>query len=519
MSNLFDNVPDGLFTLLAAKNKRIYFHALMVLRSCYQQELRIRRADLVAYLIHQMEDELYQWSVDAEAEEGSAAERDHDDTLARDHASAPGLAPHRSAGADADSLVEEVGMNTLSGRAHALIRRLTQTGWLEVVPDDTSLGEQLLVPEYASLLLEAFERIVNPTEKPYNSYVYGTYSALKTANEEREYMFQALQSAYDNTRALLESLKGLLHNMHKFYQNLQKQTAVRDLLAEHFDEYQVTVAAKTYHPLKTVDSVHRFRPRILQILRDWLIDEEVLTQIAQAAGAASASAAAATGPAERGDLDRYAEVRYEAIRMMQFILDSFESMDSLLREIDRRNTSYNRASVERIQYLLNTDRDLKGKLVAILRHAPKLERAHESKLAHAMADLPVFQVRTADPDALYTEKKKRLRGAPQPLNLKETTPAVLFAAEAEQLMERANSILSDEQVIRFILRQMSADGVLRSQDMKLLDIEDYLRTLVAVIKSDEASFPFDLEWDEEEHAVLVNGYRIPAMRFMKREVV
>lgn len=494
-------VPEGLFSLLAAKNKRIYFRALMVLRSCYQQELRIHRADLVAYLMHQMEDELYQWSLDGDGPEGPGLE-----TVG---ATDP-LASTSSHGFDTspNSLNPEFSaeMNTLSGRAHALIRRLIQTGWLEAMADDASLDELLLVPEYASQLLEVFDQIVHPEVKKYNSYVYATYSALRTANEEREYMFQALQSAYDNTRALLESLKGLLHNIHKFYQNLQKQTEVRHLLAEHFDEYQVLVAAKTYHPLKTVDSVHRFRPRILEVLRNWLIDEEVLTSIASSM--------------DSGDSPtRTNELRYEAIRMMQFIIDSFASMDSILREIDRRNTSYNRASVERIQYLLNTDRDLKGKLVSILRQAPRLEDTEPSRLVREMSRLPVYQVRTADPDALYTERKRRLRGTPQPLNLQETTPAVLFAAEAEQLMERAQSLLSDEQIIAFLLRQMSADGVLEAKDMTLNDVEDYLRTLVAVIKSDEASFPFDLEWDEDGHAVLVNGYGIPAMRFLKTGVV
>lgn len=506
--SLFDIVKPDFFSLLASKNKRIYFRALMVLQSCYQQELQIRRTDLVAYLMHQMEEELYQWSMDAEETEGT---EDAGTFQVGGTAETTGgrltLSANRAANAQ-NWDVSEADLNTLSGRAHALVRRLVQTGWLEVMPDESSLDELLLVPDYASQLLEVFDRIVHPEEKKYNAYVYATYSSLRTANEEREYMYQALQSAYDNTRALLESLKGLLHNIHKFYQNLQKQTEVRHLLAEHFDEYQVLVATKTYHPLKTVDSVHRFRPRILDMLRNWLTDEEVLSQIVL-----SMNPGGGDGEA-RSD-----EARYEAIRRMQFIIDSFDSMDSILREIDRRNTSYNRASVERIQYLLNSDRDLKGKLVSILRRAPKLEVATPSRLGVEMARLPVYQVRTADPDALYTERQRRVRGKPQPLNLHEETPAALFAAEAEQLMERAQSLLSDEQIIRFLLQQMSDNGVLETKDMHLNDVEDYLRTLVAVIKSDEASFPFDLEWDEGTHTVMVNGYGIPAMRFLKTGVV
>jgi hypothetical protein len=335
----------------------------------------------------------------------------------------------------------------------------------------------------------------------YNSYVYATYSSLKTANEEREYMFQALQSAYDNTKLLLDSLRSLLHNIHRFYQSLQDRNEIRELLAEHFDEYQVMVAAKTYHPLKTVDSVHRFRPRILQILRDWLVDDEVLTQIVQSM------------PTGYGGDD--GERRYEAIRMMQFILDSFESMDAMLSEIDRRNTNYSRASVERIQYLLNTDRSVKGKLIEILKRVPKLDSDEPSPLVDEMSKLPIYQVRSVDPDGLYTEKTRRVKEKPQPLKLTGTVSEAEFAREAEELVERATSLFSDEEIIRFILNQMSADGVLQSKDLSLKEVEDYLRTLIAVIKSDEAAFPFRVEWDGGSEFVLVDGYRIPVMAFVR----
>lgn len=52
--------------------------------------------------------------------------------------------------------------------------------------------------------------------------------------------------------------------------------------------------------------------------------------------------------------------RDEVIRMITYIMDQYEKMDGLLREIDRKNASYTRASVERTQYLLNIKGILKG---------------------------------------------------------------------------------------------------------------------------------------------------------------
>lgn len=119
--------------------------------------------------------------------------------------------------------------------------------------------------------------IAEDKPKEYNSLVYATYSNLSKANEERDdYLGDALLAAYSLTDRLVDSLKSLLNNMRSYYLTLQEQEEVRQVLHEHFDRYQVLVSDKIYHPLKTFDSVPRFRTRILTILREWLLDGELL---------------------------------------------------------------------------------------------------------------------------------------------------------------------------------------------------------------------------------------------------
>lgn len=384
-----------------------------------------------------------------------------------------------------------------------MVRRFVDTGWLLAVADASAVEETLLVPPYASVLLDAFHSIVEPVQQRYNAFVYSVYSNLRTANEERDVMLQALQSAHDNTVALRESLRSLLHNIHVYYQNLHMRQEIRELLSEHFDGYQLSVAMATYHPLKTFDSVYRFRPRILQILRDWLSQPSFLQEMA------------ITLQTQRPDLDDGA-ARQDVITRIHFITDTFESLDELLQEIDRRNQSYNRASVERLQYLLNTDRDIKGKLVHLLKGLPPLKPDIHSPQLKAMQELPVYQVRYLDPYALYTEPTRRKRGKPQPLRVPNKEDDARFRAEAEELLERMNAIFSQQRITDFIRSQMDQTGRLASSNLQLDEFDDFLRVMVAVIKGDEAEVPYQIEWDECTHSVVVDGYRMPAMTFVDK---
>ncbi|QQE80526.1 Wadjet anti-phage system protein JetA family protein [Alicyclobacillus sp. SO9] len=476
MQNLFDVVSTNLFSILAAPNRAVYFRALMVLQACYQREITIHRSTLVTYLVSEMERDLYDFIED---EISDASDREASDAATSDEPS------------------------SLSSKAHALIRRFVETGWLQTSTDAVELDETLIVPPYAGILLDAFHSIVEPVQQRYNGFVYSVYSNLRTANDDRdEFMFQGLQAANDNTLALRENLRSLLHNIHSYYQNLHLRQEIRELLAEHFDSYQLSVAIAAYHPLKTFDSVYRFRPRILDILRNWLSLPSVLNQMTKSVRQ------------RRTELDE-PDARREVVQRITFIIDTFESLDDLLREIDKRHTSYNRASVERLQYLLNTDRDIKGKLVQLIRALPKVQSNSTSALLEEMRTLPIYQVKYLDSEALYRQPKKRVRGAPQPV-VQQSTDDAAFRAEARELMERMNEIYSQKQIGEFILKQMKDSYRLASEDMILEEFDDFLRVIVAVVKGDESGVPYEIVWNEDKAVVSVGGYKIPLMTFVKK---
>lgn len=262
------------------------------------------------------------------------------------------------------------------------------------------------------------------------------------------------------------------------------------------------VSDKIYHPLKTFDSVPRFRTRILSVLREWLIDGELLTKMT----------------AQLVRKERYPDertARDEIIQMITFIIDQYEKMDGLLKEIDRKNASYTRASVERTQYLLNTNRDTKGKLIEIIKALPKLSFDLPENIAqdlHKVTNL--FEQSWIDYNSLYREPKKRVFSQPEPLSSDSGVSLEELEAEFIQFKQRINESLSHAKVMAFIENILTNREKVSSSDLELEVTEDLLKLMLSVLKSDEPDVPYRVEF--QEGYVIVNGFRIPNLAIAKK---
>ncbi|MEW6662297.1 MAG: Wadjet anti-phage system protein JetA family protein [Bacillota bacterium] len=400
----FEVFPTNFFSLFASANKEIYVEALLVLHRHYQQETRMKKQELVSRLVANMENRM----LELRAEEGVLLDLEED-------------------------------LN-LSGRAHFLLRRFLETGWLEPEPDVANFEECYIFPGYASKLLNLFSEILHGKPVEYNGFVYSTYSTLKTANQDRdEYMYEALQHSHKATLQLWSSLRELLDNIRIYHQRLQEQVEVKEILAEHFDKFRLLISDKVYHPLKTFDSVPRFKHRILGVLRDWMQEPGLLKSIAQTA-------------VNRGDYSDISAASSQVIRFITEIMDTYDRLDEIIAQIDRKNASYTRASVERMQYYLNTDRDIKGKLVEILKALPGLEKNQSSRLQKHMSEgLPLYDVDFADEFSLYTEPKKKREHNPSMDVQWPQASLEEIEAEMHAFRKRLEKSYSHHKVLKYII--------------------------------------------------------------------
>jgi len=462
---LFDVIPGNLFSILVSKNKALYAETLFVIRKAFKQEMTIRKEDLVSMLIFNLDEAILELDMEAEQDEFQ------DDGAVKSGQS-------------------------LSAKAHHLIRRLVETGWIEVEYQVDSFDENITLPDYSVKLLNLLYSFTDENVREYNSYVYSTYSALRTADAERDdFMLNALITAYDNTIKLVDELKTLHNNIRRYHQALNEYATANDILRGHFDQYKELIVDRIYHPLKTLDSVPRFKMPILKILGDWLSDLSVRQKMAAQA-------------VQRGKYANADEAMENIIVMMGEMSDIYENIDGMLEEIDRKNNAYTRASIEKMQYLLNTDRSIKGKLVDILSSGDK----QIDKLIDRMSDsIDIFRQGFIDEKSLYTKRNANARKEGTPLPLKET---VIDDKELESIIKKMNRLYNHQQVLAFVDRLMAGRHIINSSDIKLENDDDFILLILAALKTGEKGLPYKVEFGRGTMDCC--GYKIPEMRFIRK---
>lgn len=460
---LFEIIPTDLFSLLASPNKELYSDALDVLYDAYRENLKIPENTLYSMLRNKLEQQL----ADATFEEED---------------------------------IDEEELRDISGRARFLIRKLYSKGWFEKERGE-DFKEYITVPGYSSRLLELFHELRDESPVRGYSYVFGTYSTLKVANEGDSVYdkMAAVYSAYDNTQALINLLQMVYHNVKHFFQIQIKMQEVNVVLASHFDEFGQKVVEAYIRPLKIKDSVPKYRVPIQTILINWLEDDALLLAMSNAA------LQDRRGP----DLEA---CRVDLMKKIFWVKERYENIEhDYLYEIDRQVRRYTRATTQKLENLTNRDHNVRGNLNYLM---SLLSRNHpSSELVDQIQ--PIFQIYEQSflsEKSLWYRKRPGKRVKTAPVVIEESSFDMDAAIHAAELL---NTEYGKVAIAKYINKWLEETGVCYSKDMHLSDDKAYIMSLLAVLTSNESSASHVVK--ELDGNFSENGYTIPQIQIRRKE--
>lgn len=460
---LFEIIPSDLFSILASPNRGLYADALDVLYDAYLENLKIPEETLYSMLRSKLEQQLADATFEGED-------------------------------------IDEEELRDISGRARFLIRKLHSKGWFEKERGE-DFDEYITVPGYSSRLLELFHQLRDNSPIRGYSHVFGTYSALKVADEGNSVYdkMAAIYSAYENTKALIKLLQMVYHNVKHFFQIQLKMQQVNDVLASHFDDFGQTVVEAYIRPLKIKDSVPKYRVPIQTILTSWMEDDAMLSALSNAA---LQDRRGANLEACRTDL----------LQKIFWVKDRYDSIEhDYLDEIDRQVRRYTRATTQKLENLTNRDYNVRGNLNYLLRALG--QNQHASELVDQIQ--PVFQLYDQSflsEKSLWNRKRPGKRAKTEPVLIEETGPDAATAAQARELLRTEYS----RSAVAACVEQWLGDaGICYSKDIHLTDDKAYIMSLLAMLTGNTPSAPYQIR--ALTGTFTENSYTIPQLQIKRKE--
>lgn len=457
--NIFNKIPENFFSILVSKNKNIYIDALFVLREAFKQEMTISRENIISRLINNLEDEFYQEDFSEEDE------------------------------------TNELKDNNISSKAYFLLRKLKWAGWVEFEMQRDSFEENVIIPDYAIKFIDLLYSIVEEKQVEYNSYVFATYSSLKLASIEKGETYNAIITAYNNTIQLINELKSLYNSLGRFHRKMCNQDNINEAINEHFFEYK-EYSDEMIFPRFTRDSVPRYKSPIRDMLSDILADKERLENTINIAS-------------KNSKYKSREEAEDDILNKIRTVLEVYENIDSTMNQIEQKNTDYVRASVKRIQYLLTNDKELKGKLVNILKNSK-----HEKVLEQMEKEVKLLRQEYISKDSIYLRSSNDKRKQGNPIALKETKE--LDSKTLYDFAKSLENLYSNKKINDFMSKKFKDRPFINSNEIELKSVEDLILLILATIKADKSGKSF-YYFEDSDEIINNNGYRIPNIKFIRRK--
>ena len=468
--NLFSSVPENFFSILASKNKDIYALALDVLyQSLQNDEMTIRKDDFIRTLRDNAAELVMRFDFEGEED-------------------------------DLDSFINA----SLPSKAAFICRRLEETGWIDIEIDPESFEEQIALPSYSIQFITLIHEIISDSESQYTSLVHSTYSELKLEDEERdEFMYATLLRVYENTRKLRTELVTLGHSIRIFQHRLGQVFSTNKVLSDYFDDYKTRISDRLYHPLKTFDSISKFKRHITNILQHWLRSEDVRKQLV-------AQSLIYTRHKDKR------EAEADIIEKINYISDMYEQLDAMVDEIDIKHSEYTKASATKILYLNNTDKTVKGHLETIFKHygaAALIGEGLSGILSNMQSSISLFEAGYINPDSLTLPLVRQYRLDSEPL------PIIDFEDVSRMLMEgfldSTRNNFTDDRILAFMKHAFGDREEVAISDIPLPDYDAFILLILATVHKDYRGSFYDIQ--EGDGHVVSGPYLLPNLTFVKRE--
>lgn len=360
--------------------------------------------------------------------------------------------------------IEETGSMTSRDKANFMLRKLESWGWI-YIDVDYSYVQRVNFRDYAVQIIRTLQAVSEERRTEYQGYIYTIYNLARAGNTNPGL---GLLQIMENMDALITGLKSLNANIKRYIDELTKHSTVAEIMDALLNDYYSNVVDKAYHRLLTSDNVSKFRPEIIERLDANSRNRRFLN-------------CAAKEIAELKEISE-AEAQELVLEMLHSIIGAFRQMDDILEEINKKNTRYQRAAINRARFLLSSSEDIRGQLKDILVFMN--ERIQEESLDHHSIQeleeldqlIKLFSWDYLDVDSLYSPVEGKKEFVPQEL------PVVMPDEEEreekrQRMRKKLERILTPEKISAYVREQLGERRSMLASELPVGEGDTFIRII------------------------------------------
>jgi len=426
MNQLFDRLPDRLFSPLASANRRIYGALLL---------------DLYPLFFDQIHADVFpsRDTVRQEIEERLAV-------MAAAWQEEPDAASTSVPAMDSDT-----------NPAALAYRRLLMAGWIEEETDGYRV--RVTVPPAVGTLWASLMEVARPDRVFYGGMVLSIFNNVQRAWEEPRAQVLALRQAAREARRFIQHLNTMIYGLKALLGEISGCDDHRRILSRFFDDFVERILVQDYKRLKTRNNPFRYRQQILQRVRELEYDLE--RKEALVAGYLE----------QTGESDR--ESAWQAINDdIRHLRDCFERLDGHLERVDRFRARVERRVADTVRYLDRTQPGMAARMATLLRGlGPRLAGLADGETTPL--SLPLIDVLPVGPQSLKEAPRHRRPPEPRPLVSRPVDPKM----QARQLALRAyldRRRIDPKRIALYLERQLAGRSHIDGAAMTIGGVEDFI---------------------------------------------
>ena len=448
---MFQTIPENFFIPLASPNKIIYWECVCKLFSVMDNQLSFGvEREILA-------DELQFYFEQANAAEDIAGE------------------------------FSGVGARE---KANSMLRKLESYGWIEI-ETDKSYVQRVNFREYAVRVVKTLLEIEDGKQIEYQGYIYTIYSLVRARSDHPGVV---LTQILENTDLLVTGLKNLNSNIKAYIDELTRHSTVAEIMNALFNDYITNIVDKAYHRLLTSDNVSKFRPEIIQRLEQ---KSKSKSYIEKTAGELAAL--------KEIDREEAGELTY---RYLHEIIEAFRGMDDILTEINRKNTQYQRAAINRAKFLLTGSEDIRGQIKDILMglneeiNREQMDLAGIYQIDFLEGLIRLYSSSFLDENSFYAPIEGRKEFVPQEVLPGEPDPGQR-QKKLQRMVEKLQRSMTPEKIEAYLKQQMgNRDSILAAQ-LPLEQVEDFVKIIYIRLYGQRKNMSYEIHLKTEKQ---INGY-------------